>query len=166
MDGAGAVLLGEARDRGWLAGSTGAPALPRPRAPGYLARRVPSADAYACLARAYLGVRHLPFWRSYAWAAASAPAAHLSTFDRSLATFARAEHAVASRLGADDCLPRSLALYAFLRRCGLPVCHRIGVRRYPFGSHAWVEHESAPLLDSPDRTGRYTPIATIDGACA
>lgn len=164
IDRAGADLVSEARARGWLAGSTGPPAHPGPRSPGNLARRVPVADAYGCLMRAYFAVRYLPFWRSYTWAAAAAPGAHVTAMDRGLATFIRAEHAVVSRLGPDDCLPRSLALYAFLRRCGLPVRHRIGVRRYPFGSHAWVEHGGAPVLDSRDRTDRYTPIATIDGA--
>lgn len=59
-----------------------------------------------------------------------------------------------------DCLPRSLAVYLLLRRGGIPATFHIGVRRYPFGAHAWVEWEGRRLDDAPARQRResYMPI--------
>ena len=47
-----------------------------------------------------------------------------------------------------DCLPRALAVFVLLRRRGVPATLRIGVKRYPFGAHAWVECLGAVLDDS------------------
>lgn len=38
-----------------------------------------------------------------------------------------------------DCLPRALAIFVLLRSRGVSATLRIGVKRYPFGAHAWVE---------------------------
>ena len=38
-----------------------------------------------------------------------------------------------------DCLPRALAIYVLLRLRRVPATLHIGVKRYPFGAHAWVE---------------------------
>ena len=38
-----------------------------------------------------------------------------------------------------DCLPRAMATYLLLRWQGLPATLCIGVKRYPFAAHAWVE---------------------------
>jgi Uncharacterised nucleotidyltransferase/Transglutaminase-like superfamily len=49
-----------------------------------------------------------------------------------------------------NCLPRSLAIYAALRRAGLPAVFCAGVRRATGGgidSHAWVELGGAPIDD-------------------
>lgn len=59
-----------------------------------------------------------------------------------------------------DCLVRSLATYAALRRQGWPVAFVSGVRRDVDGvvGHAWVELEGAVLreLDEPRNRERYT----------
>ena len=59
-----------------------------------------------------------------------------------------------------DCLPRALTIYALLRRRGLPATLRIGVKRFPFGAHAWVECLGEVLDDSRDdwRHEPYVPI--------
>ena len=59
-----------------------------------------------------------------------------------------------------DCLPRAMAVYVLLRRRGLPATLCIGVRRFPFGAHAWVECLGEVLDDSTDdwRHEPYVPI--------
>lgn len=59
-----------------------------------------------------------------------------------------------------DCLPRSLAIYVLLRRHGVPATLRIGVKRFPFAAHAWVESLGEVLDDSSDdwRREPYVPI--------
>ena len=49
-----------------------------------------------------------------------------------------------------DCLPRALAIFVLLRARGLPAKLCIGVKRYPFGAHAWVECLGEVLDDSAD----------------
>lgn len=59
-----------------------------------------------------------------------------------------------------DCLPRSLAIYVLLRRQGVPATLRIGVKRFPFAAHAWVECLGEVIDDSTDdwRHEPYVPI--------
>ena len=59
-----------------------------------------------------------------------------------------------------DCLPRALAIFVLLRRRGVPATLRIGVKRYPFGAHAWVECRGEVLDDSTDdwQHEPYVPI--------
>ncbi|MCY4505336.1 MAG: lasso peptide biosynthesis B2 protein [Acidobacteria bacterium] len=59
-----------------------------------------------------------------------------------------------------DCLPRSLAIYVLLRRQGVPATLRIGVKRFPFAAHAWVECLGEVFDDSIDdwRHEPYVPI--------
>ena len=54
---------------------------------------------------------------------------------------------------------RSLALYRFLRSAHVPAQHVIGVRRFPFTAHAWVECGGAALFE--EHAGDYTPLARI-----
>jgi hypothetical protein len=78
------------------------------------------------------------------------------------AAFLRAENFYVRRRAPNDCLPRSLALYAYMRGLGVPVVHRIGARRFPvFRSHAWVEYDGAPLLDHSAKVSDYTLISSI-----
>ncbi|HTQ21815.1 lasso peptide biosynthesis B2 protein [Mycobacterium sp.] len=78
------------------------------------------------------------------------------------AAFLRAENFYVRRRAPHDCLPRSLALYAYLRGLGIPVVHRIGARRFPsFGCHAWVEYGGAPILDRSAVVHEYTVIASM-----
>ena len=59
-----------------------------------------------------------------------------------------------------DCLPRSLAIFVLLRRRGVPARLHIGVKRFPFAAHAWVECFGEVLDDSTDhwRHEPYVPI--------
>ncbi len=61
-----------------------------------------------------------------------------------------------------DCLPRALATYLLLRRRGVSATLHIGVKRYPFGAHAWVECLGEVLDDSTDdwRHEPYVPIVS------
>ena len=81
--------------------------------------------------------------------------------ESALRSFLRAENAFVARRAPDDCLLRSLALYRFLRAAGLPCEHRIGVRRFPFTAHAWVEHDGSALLDDDNRTQGFTVVAAL-----
>ena len=59
-----------------------------------------------------------------------------------------------------DCLPRAVTIFVLLRRQGVPATLRVGVKRYPFGAHAWVECLGEVLDDSRDdwQHERYVPI--------
>ena len=61
-----------------------------------------------------------------------------------------------------DCLPRALTTYVLLRRRGVSATLHIGVKRYPFGGHAWVECLGEVLDDSTDdwRHEPYVPIVS------
>jgi hypothetical protein len=95
----------------------------------------------------------------------------VTDIDDDLRRFVRAETFLLSKLGNRDCLPRSLALFIYLRSLGHQVRHVIGVARFPFDAHAWVEKDGQPLLEfraAPAllphaRTPRgRTPIAVIE----
>ncbi|MGA8543789.1 MAG: lasso peptide biosynthesis B2 protein [Mycobacterium sp.] len=76
--------------------------------------------------------------------------------------FLRAENFYVRRRAPNDCLPRSLSLYAYMRGLGLPVVHRIGARRFPaFRCHAWVEYDGEPILDELADVNDYTVIASM-----
>jgi hypothetical protein len=80
---------------------------------------------------------------------------------RALSAFRTAENFFLSKRAPSDCVPRSLALFRFLRSAGLEVEHRIGVRRFPFQAHAWVEHHGRVVLDNPARRTVYGRLASI-----
>lgn len=56
------------------------------------------------------------------------------------------------------CLPRSLVLWAMMRRAGLAADLRIGVQKKAdvFAAHAWVEYAGVPVNDQS--SGQYAPI--------
>jgi hypothetical protein len=66
-----------------------------------------------------------------------------------LRAFSRAENFFSAGDARIDCLPRSLALHRFLRAVAIGAEHCIGVRRFPFGAHAWVEVAGRIVHDSP-----------------
>ncbi len=76
-------------------------------------------------------------------------------------TFVAAENLIPLLKAPIDCLPRSLALYGFLTRCGIEAHHLIGVQRFPFRAHAWVESDDQILLNDVDEVRRYTVIANV-----
>lgn len=61
------------------------------------------------------------------------------------------------------CLERSLALYHYLRRAGVPARLRLGVQAYPFAAHAWVEHAGTVLNDVPEHVAHFTPVDAFAG---
>ena len=76
--------------------------------------------------------------------------------------FLWAENLVQFRKAPDDCVPRSLALFRFLRGIGLPVVHRIGGRRFPtFTMHAWVECDNKPILDDMLQVDKDVILASL-----
>ncbi len=75
--------------------------------------------------------------------------------------FAHAELVYVIPTAPRDCLPRSLALWRFLNSVGIDASHRIGVRRFPFGAHAWTQVGERVIFDDPARVAAYTEIARI-----
>jgi hypothetical protein len=57
--------------------------------------------------------------------------------------------------GRVECLEQSLALYAVLRRCGVPVELKFGMQTMPFGAHAWVEYQGEPINEETERLRQY-----------
>jgi hypothetical protein len=78
-----------------------------------------------------------------------------------VAAFALAENFFLIKSAPKDCLSRSLALFHFLRSAGLPVEHCIGVRRFPFQAHAWVEYHGRVVQDNPSRQSMFRTLARI-----
>lgn len=103
------------------------------------------------------GLRH-----AYERAAAVPLGAPRVALPRAVGAFLAAEGVYVSSRGPDDCLGRSLALFAYLRAAGFAAEHVIGVRRIPFKAHAWVEHEGEVVLDR--RVDEYVPLARLRGA--
>lgn len=54
-----------------------------------------------------------------------------------------------------DCLPRALNTLLLLRSANIPAQLCIGVRKFPFEGHAWVECEARVLDDAPQRVENY-----------
>jgi hypothetical protein len=73
---------------------------------------------------------------------------------------------VAARRGPwpANCLERSLVLWRMMRRRGLEVELRIGVRREKAGleAHAWVEQAGVVLNDRPDVDRHFAAFALPD----
>jgi hypothetical protein len=75
--------------------------------------------------------------------------------------FSRAEEFFHLRAAPADCLPRSLALFAFLCKVGLPVEHCVGIQQFPFSAHAWTQCHGRVVHDDPLNQERYTVIARL-----
>jgi hypothetical protein len=58
--------------------------------------------------------------------------------------------------GRAQCLERSLVLYDYLRCRGIAAQMRLGVQRYPFIAHAWVEYRGEPINDVPEHVRIFT----------
>lgn len=124
----------------------------------------PTLDAWNCLAHTVLSLRLRGLRPTYDSAqvigVAPAPKGGVD-LGRALVSFRRAENFMVLRSAPRDCLPRSLALFRFLRRMGLAARHVIGVELDPFAAHAWVEVEGNVVNDA-DWRGSYAVIASID----
>ena len=60
-----------------------------------------------------------------------------------------------------DCLPRALTACLLLWRSGVPATLRIGVKRFPFGAHAWVECDGQMVLGDTRDDWRQEPYVPI-----
>jgi hypothetical protein len=124
----------------------------------------PSLTAWWCLVHTARALRSRGFSETYRSIVELAPAApdrfEENRLERAIATFSRAENLFVPASAPGDCLPRSLALFRFLRRMGLPAEHVIGVDRDPFLAHAWVECNGRVILDQ-DRRAILTRLAPI-----
>jgi len=73
---------------------------------------------------------------------------HQKPFERCLIVQRFAENFVKLPRSPSDCLPRSLALYFFLRGQGHAASHHLGVTLKPgLNMHAWVEMKDVPVLN-------------------
>ena len=76
------------------------------------------------------------------------------------AVVAAVEYAVAMGAalfpGRAQCLERSLVLYDYLRCRGIAAQMRLGIQRYPFMAHAWVEYRGEPINDVPEHVRIFT----------
>ncbi len=61
-----------------------------------------------------------------------------------------------------ECLSRSLTIFAMARRRGIPVQFRIGVRKFPFTSHAWLDMGGPVFVEDASLVATLTPILTVD----
>lgn len=105
--------------------------------------------------KTYNAALHLPKFQEIR---TGKPAALLAS---ALRAFARGENFLYLKKAPRDCLPRSLALFRFLRSLGLPVEHCIGLKQFPFLAHAWTEYQGEVLHDDPHNQERFTVIARI-----
>ncbi len=142
-------FLEDGRARGIVA--TGpAPAAAAVRRPPAGAFRWLHVKAALAIARTRLEVRLRRFERIYAALSAyreAPPLREASALARAERAFLAAETLFPAPYRPNDCLPRSIALFRFLRSVGLPARHRIGVRHTPLMMHAWVECDGAVVLD-------------------
>jgi hypothetical protein len=66
------------------------------------------------------------------------------------------------RRKAKDCLPRAFTVFHLLRREGLPASLFIGVKKFPFSAHSWVECEGRIVADSPAVCRQYKVLKHIE----
>lgn len=59
------------------------------------------------------------------------------------------------------CLERSLTLFYFARRAGIPVTYHHGVQPLPFMAHAWVEYEGGVINDSNEHVITYRRLPQV-----
>ena len=145
---------------------------PNGEAPAYVAAGHPRfliLSAWWCLFRTVRRLAAGGFSRTYReYSGISIPQNSSADADdllkRAIAAFATAENFFLIKNAPKDCLPRSLALFRFLRSAGLPVEHCIGVRRFPFLAHAWVEYHGQVVHDNPLRQSTFRTLARIS-AC-
>jgi len=171
-DAVSATLLDDISSRGWL------DELPCrvPRGCDWLWHplthvypRVPSRllafRAWLCLAIVAVSFRLWglgPTYRAAAAVSASPCRSPTPDYPSLVGRFIDAERFFVSSQSTHDCLPRSLALYVFLRRFGgVPARHHIGVCRFPFVAHAWTTVHGRPLLDREGMVDAFVTLAEL-----
>jgi hypothetical protein len=86
---------------------------------------------------------------------ALAPSAFITACDYAVAM------AAALYPGRALCLERSLALFYFARRAGIPVTYHHGVQPLPFAAHAWVEFEGRVINDTDEHVLSYRRLPQV-----
>lgn len=62
-----------------------------------------------------------------------------------------------------ECLHRSVIGYVVLRRVGMDPTLIIGIRKFPFGAHAWLEYRSVVISDDQDVQLQFIPSIRLGG---
>lgn len=156
--------------RGWRPSDATGLASPEPSA-RIVAARLPAIRAAACLLRARRSLRDVGLAATMAWAERHQKVTSDVPLTRALAAFRRVEGCLPNRKGDLDCLPRSIALFAMLRGYGFAATHKIGLHRFPFDAHAWVEVDDVPVLeraaprDDDAAEPHYAPRTVIMKSC-
>ncbi|MGG0299191.1 lasso peptide biosynthesis B2 protein [Bacillus albus] len=65
--------------------------------------------------------------------------------------------------GNAQCLHRSLIGFKLVRKWGIPAELVIGVKKFPFGSHAWLEHDGSVVNDIQTVKESYIEVLRIGG---
>lgn len=129
-------------------------------------RRFAAIRAWLCLARLTRSLSRIGFCKTYIELlhvpACPAAADREPRLDRAVRAFSRAENFFHLKKAPLDCLPRSLALFVFLRTSGLPAEHCIGIRQFPFTAHAWTECNGNVVNDDPSNRENFSVIARIN----
>ncbi len=133
-------------DRGWRS-IDGAPITPLHSPLQIVNYKMPLLRAVSCLTRARGNLRDFGLAQTVDWAERHQAITTQRSLESALNAFRFVEGILPNRKGDLDCLPRSLALFSMLRGYGFAVCHKIGLHRYPFAAHAWVENEGIPVLE-------------------
>jgi len=60
-----------------------------------------------------------------------------------------------------DCLPNAMLAYYLMRRQGVVVKFCIGVTKFPFKGHAWVEYEDKVVYTTPASLWKYRAIMKV-----
>jgi len=63
----------------------------------------------------------------------------------------------------DLCLPRSIALYQYLKAAGYAVEHKFGVNKkdQTLAAHSWVEYQQLPLNELPNLKDKFKVMEKI-----
>jgi hypothetical protein len=169
-----AIFTAELERRGWLVERPLGPGI-RGQAMRWLFFRHPvrskgpllTLRAWWCLLLVTVSLRTQGLWLTYQVVRHIGKVAQSPSLldpDAAIESFLKAERFFITGYGTNDCLPRSLALYAFLSGvCNIPAEHHIGIERFPFTAHSWTSIEGVPCVDSPARLCRFSALSTLPG---
>ena len=109
------------------------------------------------------GFRVLGFGRTFAAVRrrrpVGAPLPRAEGLRRARATFQAVQNATMLYFRRrQDCLPKALGTWHLLRRQGIAADLCVGVAKFPFRAHSWVEFQGEVLDDDPARVSKYTVL--------
>jgi len=97
-------------------------------------------------------------WRALQRSARVASRARPISLDATASQVAVAAACLPGRL---RCLEQSLTLWLMLRRYGVAVSLRLGIKPYAPLAHAWVEYDGAPLNEKLELIRKLVPLPEI-----